>query len=118
MMTYRIGIVGIGALIASGGCSEQPRTAVPTEQEIHMGGASGRHPYRCDDGRALLVDFRNEGLTIEIRRDRITAPIVMTAPAQGLRYVGDTMSAIFAGDEMKIEEAGERPVRCQKSTSL
>jgi hypothetical protein len=81
-------------------------------------GTPGRHPYRCDDNRPLLVDFKNEGLTLELRRDWNAAPVVLTAPAPGLQYVGDTMSATFAGNEIKIEEAGKPPLLCRKATSL
>jgi hypothetical protein len=124
MTLFRIGIVGIGALFASSGCSEQPRKGPPTEQEIHASdsgdasGTPGRHPYQCDDDRTLLVDFRDEGLTLELRPDARAVPIVLTAPAPGLQYVGDTMSATFTGNEIKIEEAGKRPVLCRKETSL
>lgn len=123
MNRFRLGLVGVGALLASG-CSEQPRKGPPTEQEIHArdsgdaSGAPGRHPYRCDDNRTLLVDFKNEGLTLELRRDGSAAPVVLTAPAAGLQYVGDTVSATFTGNEIKIEGAGKRPVLCRKETSL
>jgi hypothetical protein len=124
MMSVRFGFAGIALVLASSGCSEQPRKAKLTEQEIHAGdsadasGIPGRHPYRCDDDRPLLVDFKNEGLTLELRRDGNAVPIVLTAPAPGLQYVGDTMSATFAGNEIKIEEADKAPVLCRKDTSL
>lgn len=124
MTPFRIGFAGISLVLASSGCSEQPRKAPPTEQEIHAGdsgdasGTPGRHPYRCDDDRPLLVDFKNEGLTIELRRDGSAVPVVLTAPAPRLQYVGDTMSATFTGNEIKIEEVGKRPVLCRKDTSL
>ncbi|NIJ18308.1 hypothetical protein [Sphingobium vermicomposti] len=123
MTPFRIGITGIALVLASS-CSEQPRKGPPTEQEIHANdsgdasGTPGRHPYRCDDDRPLLVDFKNEGLTLELRRHGNPAPVVLTAPAPGLQYVGDTMSATFAGNEIKIEEAGKPPVLCRKATSL
>jgi hypothetical protein len=104
MTPVRFGFAGITLVLASG-CSEQPRKAPPTEQEIHAGdsgdasGIAGRHPYRCDDDRPLLVDFKNEGLTLELRRDGNAAPVVLTAPAAGLQYVGDTMSAMFSGTQ-------------------
>ena len=124
MALLRIGIVGMCVALAASGCSEQPRKAPPTEQEIHAGdsgdasGTPGRHPYRCDDSRPLLVDFKDEGLTLELRRDGSAGPIVLTAPAPGRQYFGDTMSATFAGNEIKIEEADRGPVRCRKETSL
>lgn len=124
MTPVRFGFAGIALVLASSGCSEQPRKAKPTEQEIHAGdsgdasGIPGRHPYRCDDDRPLLVDFKNEGLTLELRRDGNAAPVVLTAPAAGLQYVGDTMSAMFSGNELKIEEGDKPPVLCRKDTSL
>lgn len=124
MTPFRIGLICMGVLLASSGCSEQPRKMPPTEQEIHAGDSGdasktpGRHPYRCDAIRPLLVDFKDEGLTLELRRDASAAPVVLTAPAQGLQYVGDTISATFTGNEIKIEEAGKRPVLCRKETSL
>jgi hypothetical protein len=117
-------IIILGATLGSSGCSEQPRKAPPTEQEIHAGDSGdgsrtpGRHPYRCDDNRPLLVDFKNEGLTLELRRDGNATPVVLTAPAPGLQYVGDTMSATFTGNEIKIEQADKRPISCRKATSL
>jgi|GEM_PF-1546935 hypothetical protein len=124
MTRFRIGIAGICVVLTLSGCSEQPRKGPPTEQEIHAGdsgdasGTRGRHPYRCEDNRPLLVDFKDEGLALELRRDANAAPIVLTAPAPGLQYVGDTMSATFSGSEIKIEEADKHPVLCRKATSL
>lgn len=124
MTPVRFGFTGIALVLASSGCSEQPRKAKPTEQEIHAGdrgdgsGIRGRHPYRCDDDRLLLVDFKNEGLTLELRRDAKAAPVVLTAPAAGLQYVGDTMSAMFSGNRLKIEEGDNPPVLCRKDTSF
>jgi hypothetical protein len=120
---FRIGITGIALVLALSGCSEQPRKGPPTEQEIHANdsgdasGTPGRHPYRCDDNRPLLVDFKDEGLTLELRRDGSPTPVVLTAPTQGLQYVGETMSATFTGNEIKIEEADKPPVLCRKATS-
>ncbi len=119
-----LAIIVISASLALAACSQEPRKGPPTEQEIHANdsgdgsGTPGRHPYRCDDNRPLLVDFKNEGFTIELRRDESAVPIVLTAPAAGLQYIGDTMSATFAGNEIKIEEAGKPPVLCRKATSL
>ena len=124
MTPFRVGLAGICVVPASSACSEQPRKAPPTEQEIHAGdsgdasGIPGRHRYRCDGDRPLLVDFKNEGLTLELRRDGNAATVVLTAAEAGLQYVGDTMSATFAGNEIKIEEADKRPVLCRKDTSL
>lgn len=122
MTPFRIGIFGTGAslVLALSACSEQPQKGPPTEQEIHAGDsgvssvALGRHLYACDDGRALIVDFKDQGLTVEFRRDARAAPTVLTAPMQGLQYVGDAESATFAGNQIKIEAPGRRPVLCTK----
>lgn len=124
MTPFRTGIAGLSVVLALTGCSEQPREARPTEQEIHAGdsgdgsGTPGRHPYRCDNDRSLLIDFKSDGLTLELRRDGNAAPVVLTAPAPGLQYVGNTISATFSGNEIKMEEADKRPVLCRKATSL
>jgi hypothetical protein len=124
MTPFQIGIAGMSVVLMLSGCSEQPRKAPPTEQQIHAGdsgdasGTPGRHPYRCNDNRTLLLDFKGDGLTLELRRDASATPIVLTAPAPGLQYVGETMSATFTGNEITIEQAGGRAVLCRKATSL
>ncbi len=120
----RAASMGLGAVLTLAACSEQPRKGPPTEQEIHAndsavaGGMPGRHPYRCDDKQTLLVDFKDEGLTVELRREAQAAPVVLTAPTQGLQYVGETASATFSGSQIKIEEAGKRSLVCRKETRL
>lgn len=106
MTPFRIKIAGAGAclLLALSACSEQPQKGPPTEQEIHAGdsgvasGAPGRHCYRCDDDQTLIVDYKDQGLTVEFRRDARAVPAVLTAPMQGLQYVGEAESATFAGN--------------------
>jgi hypothetical protein len=36
---------------------------------------------------------------------------------QSLQYVGDAESATFAGNQIKIEAPGKRPVRCMKENA-
>ena len=115
--------LGIGVALASSGCTEQPRKGPPTEQEIHAGDSGvasrvpSRHLFRCDDRRELLVDFKDEGLTIELRWSAEMKPIVLTAPMQGLQYVGEATSATFAGSELTIEVAGKSSILCRKETA-
>ena len=125
MTTFRTGTGGAGAclVLALSACSEQPQKGPPTEQEIHAAdsgvpsGTPGRHLYRCDDDRALIVDFKDQGLTVEFRRDARSAPTVLTAPMPGLQYVGDAESATFvAGNQIKIEAPDKRPIVCMKET--
>ena len=119
----RSAMVGVGVALAVSACSEQPQKGPPTEQEIHAGdlgaagGVPGRHLYRCDDAQPLIVDYKDQGLTVEFRRDARGAPTVLTAPAQGLQYIGDAESASFSGNEIKIVAPGRRPVVCKKENA-
>ena len=123
MIPSRIGIPCIGAVLAVSSCSEQPRKGPPTEQEIHAGdsgvasGTPGRHLYACDDKRTLIVDFKDQGLTVEFRTDPGAAPTLLTAPAQGLQYVGNAESATFAGNQIRIEAPNRLPVLCTKENA-
>lgn len=124
MIPFRTGFgrAGVCLALALAACSEQPQKGPPTEQEIHASdsgvasGAPGRHPYRCDDNRTLLIDFKDQGLTVELRSDARAAPIVLTAPSQGLQYLGHAQSATFSGNELKIDTGGQRSVVCRKAT--
>ena len=123
MTNYHVGL-GFSALLALSGCSEEPQKGPPTEQEIHAGdsgvsnGTPGRHLYACNDTRPLIVDFKDQGLTVEFRRDGRAVPTVLTAPFQGLQYVGDAESATFAGNQIRIGAPGKRPVVCTKENAL
>jgi hypothetical protein len=108
------------ALFILTGCSEKPQPGPPTEQEIHAadhgeaGGSLGRHPYRCEDRKPLFVDFRDKGLQVELRDAPDTSPLVLTAPTQGLQYVGEGASATIAGATIVIVYA-DGPTRiCRK----
>jgi hypothetical protein len=92
------------------GCTEKQKPRAPTEQEIHSrdfetgSGVRGRHLYTCDKGGSLFVDFKDEGLSIELRREEGDIAEVLTAPAQGLQYIGDSGSAVMAGNELRLTD--------------
>jgi len=120
----KIATLSLASMLALSACSEQPPKVPPTEQETHArdsavtSGTPGRHLYRCDNDRSLLVDFRDQGLTVEIRSDANAPAAVLTAPMQGLQYVGDTETATFSGNQIKIEAPDKRPVLCRKANQL
>lgn len=123
MTRFRISIGGAGAclVLALSACSAQPRQSPPSEEELHAGDGEGnrtpvRHLYHCNDGRERLVDFKNEGLTIEVRRDAQAPPVILTAPTQGRPYVGKSIRATFDGSELKLEAPTETLVICTKET--
>lgn len=103
-----------------GGCSEQAPKRTPTEQEIHSAdrpagtGVQGRHEFGCNDGGSLLVDFKDQGNTIELREANAASALILTAPTQGLQYVGDDASATFAGGELRLQRSGRPERACRR----
>ena len=101
-------------------CSASKQPAAPTEQEIHSSERAaaswelGRHPYRCTDGTALFVEYKDSGLQIDLRESSDGPVMTLTAPAQGLQYVGQTASATFDGPQLKIVEGEGRTRTCLK----
>ena len=107
-------VVGLAA------CSEREPPAPPTEQQIHSSdsavatGEMGRHRYRCSDGEPLFVDYKDNGLQIDLRRSNGGPPMMLTAPAQGLQYVGETATATFKGSQLTIVEGDGRTRTCER----
>lgn len=107
-------VVGLAA------CSESKPPAPPTEQQIHSSdsavatGEMGRHPYRCSDGEPLFVDYKDSGLQIDLRRTNNGPAMTLTAPAQGLQYVGKTATATFKGSQLTIVEGDGRTRTCER----
>ncbi len=111
------------ALVLAGGlaaCSDSKPPAPPTEQQIHSSdsavatGEMGRHPYRCSDGEPLFVDYKDSGLQIDLRRSNSGPPMTLTAPAQGLQYIGETATATFKGSQLTIVEGDGRTRICER----
>ena len=107
-------VVGLAA------CSESKPPTPPTEQQIHSSdsavatGEMGRHPYRCSDGEPLFVDFKDNGLQIDLRPSNSGLPMTLTAPAQGLQYVGETATATFKGSQLTVVEGDGRTRTCER----
>ena len=76
--------------------------------------ALGRHPYRRSDGEPLFVDYKDSGLQIDLRRSNKGPPMTLTAPAQGLQYVGETATATFQGSLLTIVEGDGRTRTCER----
>lgn len=107
------------ALVVTG-CAEEKKPRVPTEQEIHSrdfetaSRVRGRHLYACDDKEPLFVDFKDDGLTLELRSEEQGPVQTLSAPSQGLQYVGDTNSATMTGNELQLVDAQGRTRVCRK----
>lgn len=104
------------------GCSEQPKPGPPTEQELHStdigtpGRVKGRHLFSCRDGGELLVDFKDQGLFLDIREREGDPPVTLTAPSQGLQYVGDGGSATMAAGELRFLPVAGGERICKRRT--
>ncbi len=121
MMMHRkralLALVFVAGLAA---CSESKQAIPPTVQQIHSSdsaeatGEMGRHPYRCSDGGPLFVDYKENGLQIDLRRSKSQPSMTLTAPAQGLQYVRDTATATFNVSQLTIVEGDGRTRSCRR----
>lgn len=102
------------------GCAEEKKPRAPTEQEIHSrdfetaSRVRGRHLYTCDDNEPLFVDFKDNGLTLELRSEEQGPVQTLSAPSQGLQYVGAANSATMTGNELQLVDAQGRTRVCRK----
>lgn len=110
----------IAGTVVLAACAEERKPRAPTEEEIHSkdfetpSRVRGRHLYACDDGEPLFVDFKNQGLSIELRRREQEVPRVLSAPSQGLQYVGAEESAEMTGNELRLVNSQGRTRVCRK----
>ena len=102
------------------GCVEEKKPRVPTEEEIHSrdfetaSRVRGRHLYMCDDKESLFVDFKDNGLTLELRSEEQGPVQTLSAPSQGLQYIGAANSATMTGNELQLVDAQGRTRVCRK----
>lgn len=114
-------LLAVMAIGTQSGCSEQPKPSPPTEQEIHSldsetkSQVKGRHLYTCDDGKPLFVDFRDTGLSLELRQREGGDPEILSAPSQGLQYEGERRSATMTGNEIRLVSAKGETRICRKA---
>jgi len=103
--------------MAATGCSIQAPSANSHDGD-HLAGPNaqiiGRHIYTCDDDAQITVDFLADGLTIELRSSTDGKPARLTAPGQGLRYMGDRITADATGGQMTIDRAGHATQACRR----
>lgn len=113
-----ISIVAMAAGFSA--CSGDPEQMPTTERDIHAsqnqdGSAqSGRHPYQCTDGQSRFVDFKNEGLTMEVRTSYEGEPLVLNAPAQGFQYRSANLSAHFRDTNLVLVTGEGAKVVCER----
>ncbi len=103
--------------ISAAGCSSHAPTSSPHDED-HSAGTNpqiiGRHVYECGDGAQITVDFLADGLTIEMRGTAGGRPARLSAPGQGLRYIGDRITADATGGQMTINRQGHAAQACRR----
>ncbi|GBH30811.1 hypothetical protein [Sphingobium xenophagum] len=103
--------------MSAAGCSSQAPSSNPHDED-HFAGTNpqiiGRHVYECDDGAKITVDFLADGLTIEMRRTAGGKPARLSAPGQGLQYIGDRITADAIGGQMTINRQGHPAQACRR----
>ncbi len=94
-------------------CSADPDAA--RDDRDHIDGdrpnVIGRHIYDCEAGGRWAVDFLTDGLTVDLGPEGAPA-IRLSAPAQGLSYVGEKITARISGREMHIRRSNKAPLTC------
>lgn len=73
------------------------------------------HTYRCPDGSLLYADFLQDGTSINVRRQPSGPMLRLTAPSQGLTYVGDGMNVALQGKDLRLEEPKRGPFVCKRA---
>ncbi|MBW6528494.1 hypothetical protein KZ813_16750 [Sphingomonas sp. RHCKR7] len=106
-------IFALAGIVLVGACSEPKNDDPPTRQEVHSRdsgvatGQPGRHRYHCEDGRTLLVDYKDNGLRLDLLEKEGGPSRTLSAPTQELQYVGDGVTATFSGVQLRlVDDAG------------
>lgn len=103
------------------GCSAEQPKQVPSEQELHAAevggrGVVGRHHFLCEDGTTLLVDFKAEGLGLQIRESETARPETLTAPSPGRPFVGKHSFAVIGSGKLEYLRGSEPVLTCVRQT--
>jgi hypothetical protein len=103
------------------GCSAEQPEQVPSEQELHAAevggrGVVGRHHFMCENGTTLLVDFKAEGLGLQIRESETARPATLTAPSPGRPFVGEHSFAVIGRGKLVYRRGAEPVLTCARQT--
>ncbi|AMG76525.1 hypothetical protein [Sphingopyxis granuli] len=111
--------VPLAGLLA--GCSESDQAdtsnmSANTTLPIQMPPAIvASHTYRCTGGNVLYVDFLADGTSINVKQRPSGPSLRLTAPSQGLTYVGDGMNLALNGKDIEIDEPKKPSRMCKRS---
>ena len=91
----------LAALVLLAGCSNQPTTITagdndPTKNEVAAAPPVKLPPallaskqYRCKDNTVVFVDFMNDGLTANFKKNKDDVPTKLTAASAGAAFEGE-----------------------------
>ncbi|WP_348656792.1 hypothetical protein [uncultured Sphingobium sp.] len=106
----RLAAMVLGAL-AVGACSSGDSNGQlsPDDQAL-LRDREAHHEFQCNDGSLLHAAYRDEGLVMILSGPAQPQPVRLTAPAQGLTYVGESITATITNRVLRISET-DRPER-------
>ncbi|ABF54293.1 hypothetical protein Sala_2587 [Sphingopyxis alaskensis RB2256] len=116
--TLLVAIPFAGVLV---GCSgperaENSEATTNTNVSVQMPPAIvASHTYRCVGGDVLYVDFLADETSIIVRRAPSGPSLRLTAPAQGLAYVGERMNLTLDGKDIKLDEPKKPSQACKRA---
>lgn len=114
-------LLAVPVAVLLSGCSEkQEREASTTMVNAPLPVAMppaivASHTYRCADGEVFYIDFMHDGTTINVRRWPSDPALRLTAPSQGLAYVGDGMNLTVSGKEVRVDEPKKTSRTCKRA---
>ena len=107
------------AALAAGSCSSGDGNGQlsPDDQAL-LSDREAHHEFQCNDGSLLHAAYRDEGLVMILSGPAQPQPIRLTAPAQGLTYVGEGITATITNRVLRISEVNRPERTCTSGKPL
>ena len=102
--------VVLAALSASACSSGDGNGQLSPDDQALLREREAHHEFECNDGSLLHAAYRDEGLVMILSGPAQPQPVRLTAPAQGLTYVGEGITATITNRVLRINET-DRPKR-------
>lgn len=116
------GWLALALVATTAACDGSPSEPPPPGEEVvHSGdtnlrgGRVGQHQYLCMGGERPLVEFGEGGLRVRVAFPGEPA-LALTAPAQGLQYVGEQASATVEGGRLDIQRVDGSRLSCWRAS--
>lgn len=109
MQSRLLMLLGACLLVSLSGCSPEPEPD-PGPERV------GRQTFACSDGSEVQVEFRNDGLTIDLAVLPNGQPQRLTAPGRGLPFVGDGTSVYLSNGGIALVPSAGPSLSCRPAT--